>query len=547
MQSNGYNVFPVAFWTPIIKIVTYILALYLLHFSRAKGIQSSGVQFLFWLLLTVCETITFRTVIRIGDSATPEGSLPFVIHVIYYPLIVGQLLINCWADLPPEYEQNPRNLKEKPCPEKGSSYLNRILFSWYDTLAWRGWRRPLEHTDLWALNPEDTSRAIVPKFDACFKRGLEKTKKKGNSNNNEKQITSILPALFGAFGGMFYFGAALKIFPDVMAFASPQILNALIDFINTAKRESTAGETRKLQVDNLKNKDERVKMMNEILSGVKVLKLYAWEPSFQDQVMKAFVSLSLFNLMNVPIAFFPMIIVYMVQAMVSLQRLNKYMNGEEIDPESVTHDPTAKHPIIIEDGSFAWEPETTVLKNVNLNVHDGELLAVVGTVGSGKSSLLASMLGELEKKNGRVNTIGTIAYVPQQAWIQNVTLRDNILFGRPFEPPKYEKVIEACALKPDLEILPGGDQTEIGEKGINLSGGQKQRVSLARATYNNSEVYLFDDPLSAVDSHDGEISEYGTYQELLDKKGAFSEFLMHHIATADEEDLDDLELLKELE
>ncbi|CAG7836472.1 unnamed protein product, partial [Allacma fusca] len=288
-------------------------------------------------------------------------------------------------------------------------------------------------------------------------------------------------------------------------------------------------------------------MMNEILSGVKVLKLYAWEPSFQDQVMKAFVSLSLFNLMNYPIAFLPMIIVSIVQAMVSLQRLDKYMNSEEIDPESVTHDSTAKDPITVEDGSFAWEPETTVLKNVNLNVHDGELLAVVGTVGSGKSSLLASMLGELEKKNGKVNTRGTIAYVPQQAWIQNVTLRDNILFGGPFEPAKYDRVIDACALKPDLEILPGGDQTEIGEKGINLSGGQKQRVSLARATYNNSDLYLFDDPLSAVDSHDGEISEYGTYQELLDKKGAFSEFLMHHIATADEEDLDDPELLKELE
>ncbi|CAG7833091.1 unnamed protein product [Allacma fusca] len=274
-------------------------------------------------------------------------------------------------------------------------------------------------------------------------------------------------------------------------------------------------------------------MMNEILSGVKVLKLYAWEPSFQDQVMKAFVSLSLFNLMNMPITFFPMIIIYMVQAMVSLKRLDKYMNSEEIDPESVTHDPTAKDPITVENGSFAWEGDTTVLKNVNLSVHDGELLAVVGTVGSGKSSLLASMLGELEKSSGRVNTRGTIAYVPQQAWIQNVTLRDNILFGRPFEPAKYDRVIDACALKPDLEILPGRDQTEIGEKGINLSGGQKQRVSLARATYNNTD--------------DGEISEYGTYQELLDRKGAFSEFLMHHIATADDEDLDDPELLKELE
>lgn len=92
---------------------------------------------------------------------------------------------------------------------------------------------------------------------------------------------------------------------------------------------------------------------------------------------------------------------------------------------------------------------------------------------------------------------GNLAYVAQQAWIQNATVRENILFGKPYDPAKYERVIEACALKPDLEILPGGDKTEIGEKGINLSGGQKQRIALARAVYSNADVYLFDDPLSA--------------------------------------------------
>lgn len=126
-------------------------------------------------------------------------------------------------------------------------------------------------------------------------------------------------------------------------------------------------------------------------------------------------------------------------------------------------------------------------------------MAVVGTVGSGKSSLISAFLGEMEKVSGRVNTVGQIAYVPQQSWIQNATLQDNILFGKPLDQKRYDQIIDACALKPDLEILPGGDQTEIGEKGINLSGGQKQRVSLARAVYNNSDIYFFDDPLSAVD------------------------------------------------
>jgi ATP-binding cassette subfamily C (CFTR/MRP) protein 1 len=230
---------------------------------------------------------------------------------------------------------------------------------------------------------------------------------------------------------------------------------------------------------------------------------------------------------------------------------------------------------VIENGTFSWDDDQ-VLKNINIRLEKNSLSAVVGTVGSGKSSLISAFLGEMEKISGRVNTVGSIAYVAQQAWIQNASLRDNILFGKSFDKVLYDKVIESCALKPDFEMLPAGDQTEIGEKGINLSGGQKQRVSLARAVYANSDVYFLDDPLSAVDSHvgkhifekvlgpegllknktrvlvthgitylpqtdkiivlkDGEVSESGTYQELLDKKGAFSEFLLQHINEVEED------------
>lgn len=199
----------------------------------------------------------------------------------------------------------------------------------------------------------------------------------------------------------------------------------------------------------------------------------------------------------------------------------------------------------------------------------------MGPVGSGKSSLISAFLGEMEKRSGRVNTVGKIAYVSQQAWIQNATLQDNIIFGKPLNLAFYNKVVEACALKPDFDMLPAGDQTEIGEKGINLSGGQKQRVSVARAVYAEADIYFLDDPLSAVDSHvgkhifekvigphgllkgrtrvlvthgitylpqtdkivvlkDGEVSEIGSYQELLDKKGDFSDFLMQHMNAEDE-------------
>lgn len=228
-----------------------------------------------------------------------------------------------------------------------------------------------------------------------------------------------------------------------------------------------------------------------------------------------------------------------------------------------------EHPLTIEGGTFSWG-EDPILRNINLQLKTNTLTAVVGTVGSGKSSLISAFLGEMDKISGKVNTFGSVAYVSQQAWIQNATLKDNILFGQPLNNALYQKIIEACALKPDLDILPGGDMTEIGEKGINLSGGQKQRISLARAVYANADIYFLDDPLSAVDSHvgkhifdkvigpqgilknktrvlvthgvtylpqtdkivvikDGEISESATYRELLDRKGAFAEFLLQHV------------------
>jgi ABC-type bacteriocin/lantibiotic exporter with double-glycine peptidase domain len=180
----------------------------------------------------------------------------------------------------------------------------------------------------------------------------------------------------------------------------------------------------------------------------------------------------------------------------------------------------------------AYRYDTTpILKNIDVKAKAGQVCAIVGPVGCGKTSLVLSMLGEMEKMQGKVRICGSVAYVPQQAWIQNATLRDNILFGQPFDPVKYEAVISACALASDLAQLPAGDMTEIGEKGefcfardtswcfargspvvrtvpafegINLSGGQKQRVSLARAAYQGGHVFIFDDPLSAVDAHVGQ-------------------------------------------
>ena len=197
-----------------------------------------------------------------------------------------------------------------------------------------------------------------------------------------------------------------------------------------------------------------------------------------------------------------MLINSLMQSVVAIKRINNFLNSQELDSNNVTNNPS-EFALEIKDGVFSWGAEEPTLKNINMPVKRGNLSAVVGPVGSGKTSLISALLGEMEKIGGEVNIDGGIAYVPQQAWIQNATLQDNITFGRPFNKRFYQQVIDACALTTDLAMLPGGDQTEIGEKGINLSGGQKQRVSIARAVYSGADIFIFDDPLSAVDSHVG--------------------------------------------
>ncbi|XP_035695292.1 ATP-binding cassette sub-family C member 9-like isoform X1 [Branchiostoma floridae] len=175
----------------------------------------------------------------------------------------------------------------------------------------------------------------------------------------------------------------------------------------------------------------------------------------------------------------------------------------------------------IRDGNFSWELESdsAALNDINLAVQKGKLTVVVGQVGSGKSSLCSAILGEMRTLSGQVlwgKEHNSVAYGAQKPWLLNATLRDNITFGRPFDNTRYQKVISACCLQPDIDILPGGDMTEIGEKGINLSGGQKQRVSLARALYSNSDIVILDDPLSALDAHvGGDVFEHGIMAHLI--------------------------------
>ncbi|OWF48638.1 multidrug resistance-associated protein 1-like isoform X2 [Mizuhopecten yessoensis] len=389
-------------------------------------------------------------------------------------------------------------------------------------------------------------------------------------------------------------------------------------------------QQRKLQGLVLMYKGKRIKLFSEILNGIKVLKMYAWEPSFTKQVLEirqqelkrlkhiaylqgfttfcfllapfvvmlatfatyvvtsethslrsdqAFVALALFNILRVPVNLLSQLISYGVQAMVSINRIRNYLSGTDLDPNNVHFTDSNDYAVEVNHGTFIWDrdmPQPT-LKDINFHIPDGHLVAVVGQVGAGKSSLISSLLGDLTRHQGNVTVKGKVAYVPQEAWIQNATLMDNILFGKQLLAKKYKKVIEACGLGPDLEMLPGGDQIEIGEKGINISGGQKQRISLGRAVYSNSNVYLMDDPLSAVDAHvgkhiftkvigpkgllknktrilvthgiqwlpmvdnilvmtNGRISEFGSYEDLISHDGPFAQFLKEFFLEDEEED-----------
>ncbi|KAF4015618.1 hypothetical protein G4228_006964 [Cervus hanglu yarkandensis] len=371
------------------------------------------------------------------------------------------------------------------------------------------------------------------------------------------------------------------------------------------------------QEEQMRQKDCRARLTSCILRNVRTVKYHGWEGAFLDRVLhiraqelgalktssllfsvslvsfqvstflvalvvfavhtlvaeenamdaeKAFVTLTVLNILNKAQAFLPFSIHSVVQARVSFDRLAAFLSLEETDPGAVDSSPSrcaaGEDCIRIQEGTFAWSQESApCLHRINLTVPQGCLLAVVGPVGAGKSSLLSALLGELAKVEGSVSIKGPVAYVPQEAWVQNMSVVDNVCFGQELDAPWLETVLEACALWPDVDGFPAGVHTRTGEQGMNLSGGQKQRLSLARAVYRKADVYLLDDPLAALDARvgqhvfnqvigpdgllrgttrilvthalhvlpqadwivvleDGAIAEMGSFQELLHRKGA---------------------------
>lgn len=301
--------------------------------------------------------------------------------------------------------------------------------------------------------------------------------------------------------------------------------------------------------------DERLRATSAALNNMKIIKLQSWEENFRQVIeslrgiefkwlsetqnnktygtalywmsptvvsavvfagttmmrsapldaVTIFTVLSSLRIMSEPVRLLPEVLSALIQVKVSLDRIEVFLQEDEVKEDAVKRNPlmNSELSVKIENGVFSWDPNFSIptLKNVDVDFRRGDKISVCGAVGSGKSSLLCAILGEIPKISGSVDIYGSVAYVAQCSWIQSGTIRDNILYGKPMNKAKYEMAIRCCALDKDIENFDHGDMTEIGQRGLNMSGGQKQRIQLARAVYNDAEIYLLDDPFSAVDAH----------------------------------------------
>uniref|UniRef100_A0A4W6G231 ATP binding cassette subfamily C member 12 n=1 Tax=Lates calcarifer TaxID=8187 RepID=A0A4W6G231_LATCA len=367
--------------------------------------------------------------------------------------------------------------------------------------------------------------------------------------------------------------------------------------------------------------DSRVRTMNEILNSIKLIKMYAWEDSFEKKVAdlrknekKKLQMVSYIQNINTSItSIIPTLATVLTFVVHTTLRLS--LNTSDVKPYLMQRK-DSDSAIVMKNATLSWtktaskqpapEPSTDngvkghkvdevsqnektetlpALRNISFTLLPrldyreiynlfyfckGNLLGVCGNVGSGKTSLISSILEQMHLLQGSIAADGSFAYVSQQAWIFHGTVQENILMGEPFDQAKYDRVVDVCSLRTDLKILPYGDQTEIGERGLNLSGGQKQRISLARAVYSNRDIFLLDDPLSAVDAHvgkhifeecikkqlqgksiilvthqlqylefcddilvleDGEVREAGNHQALMDASGRYAQLIKEEEAS----------------
>ncbi|KAL6423795.1 hypothetical protein ACFW04_010336 [Cataglyphis niger] len=311
----------------------------------------------------------------------------------------------------------------------------------------------------------------------------------------------------------------------------------------------------KLRLKTAIRTDERIRLMSEIISGIQVIKMYTWEKPFQELVNcirkyeidvltlmsylrgftlatfvfterttlyftiltyvlfgysisadKVFSMAQYFNILQLTMAiFYPLAVASVAETAVSIKRIENFLLLNENISLVQSLPGTNEISILMKNVNASWTTTAimSTLHNINIEIGTGKLYVIVGSTGSGKSSFLQAILGELEPSHGQIYINGKISYASQEPWLFADTVRNNILFDQPYNKDKYQRVVKICALVRDFAQLPYGDKTFVGERGTALSGGQRARINLARAVYRDANIYLFDDPLSAVDTNVG--------------------------------------------
>ncbi|XP_050594410.1 ATP-binding cassette sub-family C member 4-like isoform X2 [Bombus affinis] len=301
--------------------------------------------------------------------------------------------------------------------------------------------------------------------------------------------------------------------------------------------------------------DERVRLMSEIIGGIQVIKMYTWEQPFEKLVSfvrsqeidvltvasylrgftlatfvfterttlyftimayvllgntisadKVFSMAQYFNILQLTMAIlYPMAVSAAAEAHVSIKRLENFLLLKENNNIIQSQQTNGDGSIMMKNITASWTENTiaNTLHDINVQIEPGKLYAIVGSVGAGKSSFLQLILKELQQSHGEIKVNGTVSYASQEAWLFSGTVRNNVLFGQSYDKEKYNDVVRVCTLIKDFQQFNYGDRTLVGDRGASLSGGQRARINLARAVYRNADIYLLDDPLSAVDTHVG--------------------------------------------
>uniref|UniRef100_A0A3Q3LYS7 Multidrug resistance-associated protein 4-like n=1 Tax=Labrus bergylta TaxID=56723 RepID=A0A3Q3LYS7_9LABR len=486
-------------------------------------------------------------------------------------------------------------------PAATASFLSKLFFWWLNPLFRTGYKRRLEESDMYEVLTEDRSKNLGQALHRHWDNEMQKSTKDirtpslskaiikcywkpyavlgfftlvealclsssamgktttgqivnllSNDVNKFDDVTIFLhflwvgPLQAAAVVGLLWveIGASCLVGMVVLMFLMP--VQTLFGRLFSTFRSKTAALT-----------DNRIRTMNEVVSGIRIIKMYAWEKPFSalvtevrrkeiSKIMKSsylrglnmasffcaskiivfvtftvyvllgntitasrvFVTVSLYTAVRLTVTlFFPSAIEKLFECRVSIRRIQEFLLLDEITNvgEALPQEEKKDASVLVKDLTCYWDKnlDAPSLQNISFTLNSNQLVAVIGPVGAGKSSLLSSILGELPDDKGVLKVRGQLTYAAQQPWVFPGTIRSNILFGKELHQQKYERVLKACALKRDMELLPEGDLTLIGDRGATLSGGQKARVNLARAVYQDADIYLLDDPLSAVDAEVG--------------------------------------------